>query len=136
MQKRALQGGIRVLGSGMVQGIIYTIQQNRRWPLLSTRGFPLLSFHQLYMSRRPMASTTNIQLWCNCLNRMQLVNPSITTHSQLLYDYLVTKIDHVYGREGSNYRTIENPKAALPHLNSAACESAYKYQNTSDGGYL
>jgi hypothetical protein len=31
---------------------------------------------------------------------------------------------------------FENPKAAPPHLNSAACESAYGYQNTSDGGCL
>jgi hypothetical protein len=67
---------------------------------------------------------------------MQLLNPSIATHSQLLYNYLITEVDHDYGREGSNYRTFENPKAAPPHLNSAACESTHGYQNTSVGGHL
>jgi hypothetical protein len=50
--------------------------------------------------------------------RTQLVNAIIATHSQLRYDYLVIEVEHNYGTDGSNYRTFENPKAALPHFNS------------------
>jgi hypothetical protein len=40
----ALEGGIRVSGSGTMRGIIYAVQRNRRWPLPSTCGF-LCTFH-------------------------------------------------------------------------------------------